>query len=116
MAAASFGLPPPEPLQLLQGTHRRSGGNSNKSGAITDETATDVAKKDEPTRVATLLTVIGEDAVDVYNTLTGDEEGDELKIEKVLEKFESYWKNTMYERYVIFLKRSRAVESPSTTT
>ena len=34
------------------------------------EIATGVAKKDKPTRVATLLTVIGEEAVDVYNTVT----------------------------------------------
>jgi len=69
-----------------------------------------VAKKDEPTRVATLLAVIGEEAVDVYNTFTWDEEGDELKIEKALEKFESFCnprKITIYERYVFFLQKSR---------
>ena len=69
-----------------------------------------MAKKDEPTRVATLLAVIGEEAVDVYNTFTWDEEGDELKIEKALEKFESFCnprKITIYERYVFFLQKSR---------
>ena len=35
-----------------------------------------------------LLTVIGNDAVDVFNTLTREAEGDEKKIDKVLEKFE----------------------------
>ena len=42
--------------------------------------------KDSETRVATLLTVIGNNAIDVFNTLTWDEEDDEKKIEKVLLK------------------------------
>lgn len=71
-------------------------------------------RKTQPTRVATLLTVIGEDAVDVYNTLAWDEEGDELKIEKVLEKFELFCnprKNTIYERYVFFSRNQDSGES-----
>ena len=57
---------------------------------------------------------IGEEAVDVYNTLTWDEEGDELKIEKVLEKFESFCnprKYTIYERYVFFSRNQASGES-----
>ena len=117
MAAASFSLPPPEPLQIQQGNTaqkwKKFGEKWNKY-----EIATGVAKKDEPTSVATLLTVIGEEAVDVYNTFTWDEEGNELKIEKALEKFESFCnprKNTIYERYV-FSREIKTVVSPSTTT
>ena len=40
--------------------------------------------------MATLLIVIGSDAIDVFNTNTYDEEGDYKKIEKVLQKFEEY--------------------------
>ena len=40
--------------------------------------------------MATLLTVIGNDATDVFNTLTWDTEGDDTKIDKVLQKFEEH--------------------------
>ena len=75
------------------------------------EIATGISSKDSATRVATLLTVIGNDAIDVFNTLTWDEEGDDKKIEKVLLKFEEHCepkKNVSYERYKFF---SRAQES-----
>ena len=114
MAAASFGFPPPEPLQLQQG-HTAQKWRKFKQKWNNYEIATGVAKKDKSIRVATLLTVIGEEAVNVYNTLTWDEEGDELKI--VLEKFESFCnprKNTIYERYV-FSREIKPVVSPSTT-
>jgi hypothetical protein len=41
-------------------------------------------------RVATFLTVIGEEAIDVYNTLNWATEGDNLKIARVLEKFDAF--------------------------
>ena len=81
------------------------------------EIATGVAKKDKPTRVAILLTVIGEDAVNVYNTLTWDElRGRRTQNWKsfgevgvVLQPEEEHNIRTL----CFFLKR---VESPSTTT
>lgn len=72
----------PEPLNL-------SGGNISanwkkfKQKYVNYEIATGISSKDSATRVATLLTVIGNDAIDVFNTLTWDEEGDDKKIEKI---------------------------------
>ena len=66
------------------------------------------------TLVATLLTAVGNKALDVYDTLIWDRVGDEMKIDKVLEKFDQYCKpkkNVSYERYVFF---SRAQESNET--
>ena len=108
--AMHLGLPPPEALDL-------SGGNISanwkkfKQKYANYEVATGISSKDSATRVATLLTVIGNDAIDVFNTLTWDEEGDDKKIEKVLLKFEEHCepkKNVSYERYKFF---SRAQES-----
>ena len=76
-----FGLPPPEPLNL-------SGGNISanwkkfKQKYTNYEIATGISGKDSGTRVARLLTVIGNDAIDVFNTLAWKDEGDEKKIEK----------------------------------
>ena len=113
--AMHFGLPPPEPLDL-------SGGNISenwkkfKQKFTNYEIATGINKKETATRVATLLTVIGNDAIDVFNTITWDAEGDDTKIEKVLQKFEEHCepkKNVSYERYKFF---SRAQESGETIT
>ena len=48
-------------------------------------------EKAEAVQVATLLTVIGEEAREVYSTFTGwAREGDSAKIGPVLEKFQQY--------------------------
>lgn len=85
--ALHLGLPPPEPLDL-------SGGNVSenwrkfKQKYTNYEIATRVNTKESATREATLLTVIGNNAIDVFNTLTWDAEGDDKKIDIVLQKFE----------------------------
>lgn len=63
--------------------------------------ATELNKKSEAVQVATLLTVIGEDAREVYSTFRWNE-GDETKIKPVLDKFAKYCqprKNVPFERY-----------------
>ena len=111
--AMHFGLPHQEPLDL-------SGGNicenwkKFKQKFTNYEIATGINKKETATRVATLLTVIGNDAIDVFNTITWDAEGDDTKIEKVLQIFEEHCepkKSVSYERYKFF---SRAQESGET--
>ena len=53
--------------------------------------ATELDTKSEGIQVATLLTVIGEEARDVYSTITDwANEGEENKIAPVLQKFAEY--------------------------
>ena len=64
--------------------------------------ATELNKKGENIQVATLITIIGEDARDVYSTFNWSEEGDNAKIAPVLQKFAEYCqprKNVPFERY-----------------
>ena len=65
--------------------------------------ATELSKKSELIQVATLLTVIGEEAPEVFSTFTDwTNEGDEAKIVLILAKFEAYCqprKNIPFERY-----------------
>ena len=65
--------------------------------------ATELNKKAEPVQVVTLLTVIGEEAHDVYSTFTDwAAEGDKNKIVPVLTKFAEYCqprRNAPFERY-----------------
>ena len=70
--------------------------------------------KEDAARVATFLTVIGEEVVDVYNTFNWPNEGDNLKIDRILEKFDAFCdprKNTIYERYVFFSRNQENGES-----
>ena len=65
--------------------------------------ATELTVKTEAIQVATLLTVIGEEAREVFSTFNDwARAGDETKIEPVLQKFEQYCephRNVPFERY-----------------
>ena len=64
--------------------------------------ATGLNEKVEKVQVATLLTVIGEEAREVFATFNWAAVGDEAKISKVLQKFEQYCQprlNVPFERY-----------------
>ena len=75
----------------------------------------ELGKKSEDLQVATLLTVIGEEAREVYATFTDwTTEGDESKIQPVLDKFEAYCqprKNVPFERY----RFNRRMQEPGET-
>ena len=63
------------------------------------------AKKDDPILIAAFLTVIGDEALDVFNAFMCHHDEDKVKMDKVLEHFEQYCeprKNTLYKRYLVF--------------
>ena len=67
------------------------------------EIATGLKEKEEDTRLATLLSIIGDEALEAYNGFQWDTDADKLKIEKVLDNFEKYCnpkRNVPFERYV----------------
>ena len=67
--AMHLGLPPPEPLDLNSGNVSESW-KKFKQKYTYYEIATGIHTKESETSVATLLTIIGNDAIDVFNTLT----------------------------------------------
>ena len=99
---ATSHLPPPAPLEI----HDANAAEKWKKFALVWRSyalATELSEKDEKIQVATLLTVIGEEAREVYSTFTDwESEGDNEKIEPVLTKFATYCKpqqNVPFERY-----------------
>ena len=71
-------------------------------------------EKTQKVQVATLLMVIGEEARDVFATLSWPTAGDESKINKVLEKFKQYCqprRNVPFERYRINRRMQEPGES-----
>ena len=60
--ATPLGLPPPEPLKILDGNTSLKW-KKFKQKWTNYEIATGVSEKEDATRVATFLTVIGEEAV-----------------------------------------------------
>ena len=63
--------------------------------------ATESESKSEKIKSSILLTCIGEKGREIYSTFTFDEEDDKMKLQKILEKFDTYCepiKNITYIR------------------
>ena len=73
-----------------------------------------ITTKDDKIQVATLLTVIGEEARTVYQTFQWDNDGEEDKIEAVVQKFEDYCeprKNVPFSRYFFHQRQQQQGET-----
>ena len=74
--------------------------------------AMELSKKPQPVQVTTLLTVIGEDAREVFSTFADwESEGDESKIDPVITKFKEYChpqKNAPFERYCFIWRQQES--------
>lgn len=58
--------------------------------------------------------MVGEDALELYNTFTWEEDGDQNKMKKIMEKFEAYCnpkKNTTWERHVFNTRAQKPDET-----
>ena len=95
-------LPPPSALEIHD-TQAAERWKRFKRAWTNYSLATGLSEKTEAVQVATLLTVIGEEARKVFSTFSDwDNEGDDAKIKPVLDKFEVYCqprKNIPFERY-----------------
>ena len=71
--------------------------------------ATGIEEKQEKTKVATLLTIVGSEALEIYNTFEWNEQ-EEKTVEQILLKFEKFCKpkkNITYERYVLMTRKQK---------
>ena len=99
--ASGFSLPPQTPLDI----HDQNAAERWKKFKLAWNSyslTTELNKKLEEVQVATLLTVIGEEARDVYSITDSADEGDQDKIAPVLRKFAEYCqpcKNVPFKRY-----------------
>ena len=63
---------------------------------------------------ATLLHVAGEEALEIYNTFTWDNDGDDKKVDTIMAKFEAYCnprKNVTWERHVFNTRNQQPGET-----
>ena len=102
MAASNYTLPAPQPLEIHD-PQAAEKWKRFKRAWTNYSLATELNKKSDDVQVVTLLTVIGEEAREVYATFTDwAADGDATKIAPVLAKFEAYCKprkNIPFERY-----------------
>ena len=112
--ASGFAFPPLPPLEI----HDTNASEKWKKFRLAWSNyllAAELNKKPDGVQVSTLLTVIGEEARDIYSTFTDwAEEGDETKIKPVLKKFAAYCmprKNVPFERYKFNRRKQEAGES-----
>ena len=76
--------------------------------------ASGIGDKTAKVQASTLLHVIGPNALDIYNTFARDAEGNEMKVDKIIEKFKAYCnprKNITYERHVFNTRNQKAGDS-----
>ena len=111
--ASGYSLPPPPPLEI-HGTNASEKWKKFYRTWSSYIVATELNKKSEAVQVATLLTVIGEEAQEVFATFTWEAEGDDAKLGIVIDKFKSYCeprKNIPFERYHFNLRAQEPGES-----
>ena len=109
----TYTIPAPLPLKLKT---RNLASNWNKFHQRYEnfEIATGVNNKPDATRLATLLSVIGQEAVDHYNSFEWDIAGDDKKFDPVIAKFQGFCKgrkNLNYERFLFGNHAQKAGES-----
>ena len=105
----SIAIPPPGPLQLTA-----TGWQDFNFKWTNYELATGLADEADGKRVATLLSVVGDDAIRIYRTFQFADKGDATKLDKVLEKFSNYCtpcKNVVFDRYEFLSRKKEPGES-----
>ena len=105
-------LQPPGPL-ILQGNLSENWRKWKQRFELYSA-ASGLKDKDEGVQSATLLHVVGEEALEIYNTFSWDEEGDAKKVSKIMEKFEAYCnprKNVTWERHVFNTRNQQVGET-----
>jgi len=102
-------IPPPKELNLSSGNRSRNF-DIFKQAWSNFEIATELECKEMKIRRATLLSIIGTEALEVYNTFEWTED---LTVENILLKFESFCKpkkNITYERFLLLTRKQREDE------
>ena len=77
-------------------------------------TATGIAEKENSIKSNTFLHVIGPESLEIYNTFTWATDGDNMKLDKIMEKFKAYCnprKNLTYERHIFNTRNKQAGEN-----
>ena len=67
--------------------------------------ATEKSAKDDSTKIAILLNLLGDEGVSIFNTFKFDDETNSKKFDKVIDKFKEHCvprKNVVFERYKFF--------------
>ena len=105
-------LPPPKPLVIVD--NLATSWKQWKKIWQRYEIAAGIYKQSDLVRVATLLSVIGEDAVQIFDTFTWREGEQDDKMKDVLAKFDEYCEprtQVIYQRYRFNNRKQEAGES-----
>jgi hypothetical protein len=117
MKKMAEGLRPPAPFSLTGEGEKRQKWDKWIEHYDFYMRATEKDKKSKAVQVAVLLTLLGEEGMEIYRTFTYEDPAHKDDIAKVKEKFKEYYTpriNVTYERYK-FLKRKQADGEPFET-
>lgn len=105
-------LTPPTPLQL-QG-NKAEQWKKWKQRWANYCIASGLSTKQAAIQTATFLHVIGEEGMDIFNTFKWEAEGDQSRLETILQRFEEYFvpkKNITFERHIFNSRHQREGET-----
>ena len=106
-------LAPPEQLNLESGNIAENWQQWRQRFEVFS-LASGLSEKNDKVQAATLLHVAGIKALEVFNTFTWEREGDEDKVDKILEKFQFYCKprkNITWDRHVFNTRNQQLGET-----
>ena len=109
--AGKNGIPLPTPLKL-KSSEISSSWKRFRSQWANYELATDLTEESKEKRTAVLLTCIGNEAYDVFQSMVFSEESHRQDIDRVIKAFDDYCigeTNVTYERYLL----NKRVQEPN---
>src|SRR5690348_10714200 len=106
-------IPVPKTLNLHQGNVAENW-KKFKAAWSNYELASGISEKKSEVKVATLLSIIGEDAVELYESFQWTKPEDKVTIKTVLDKFEEFClprSNVLFETFKFGSRRQEAGET-----
>ena len=106
-------IPVPQPLNLRDGNVSENWRRFYQKWS-NYEIAAGVEPKSNKVRVAALLSIIGDEAVDLYETFEWDQDADKWKLDEVVKKFKGYCQpraNVLFETYRFSVRKQEENEN-----
>ena len=111
--AAAFPHPDPPQLDGINDMNQAKCWRKLRQNWEAYAIVTGLERKDPKVRVATLVMILGPDAIDVYNALDYEQESDKEKLDVILTLMEEHYKgkvNVTFERFQFFKRDQLSTE------
>ena len=112
MMESGLNFSPPQPLTFNGNVSNNWRGLKQELTLYLD--ATESSDKSDKVKSSIFLTCIGKKGLEIHNTFTFDSDGDNMKLDQIIQKFDSYCaprKNLTFLRYTFLIFGSTMVKA-----